>query len=65
VRIDRAVARPASVAILPDDPTETDLRGGERNADNDDRDHELPVEGWSVIGNRRRQPPFPTEKQEQ
>jgi hypothetical protein len=40
------------------------LRGRERDSDDHDRNQELAIESWSVIGDRLWQPPFSIEEKE-
>jgi hypothetical protein len=49
-------------AKFPYDPAEADLRGGKRDAHDDDRDHELAVHARAVFRNGLGKPPLPADE---
>jgi len=61
MRVNRARAG-IRIAVLPEHVAQPNLRGREGDTDDQNRNHELPVEGSAVVCNRRRKPPFLTGK---
>ncbi len=57
MRIGRALVA-GGLSVLPDHPTQSDLRRGEGNAADDNRNHELPVNQRTMFGDRFRKPPM-------